>query len=182
MRVFIGSSSKQYPVVKEIKRDLREYIQNSPIQITDWMEWFGQGKHTGYNTWDIIEKALRSFDVAIMLFAKDDDIIENGNERKVTRDNVLIEAGAFASSLGIERVVILSQLDQDYRLPTDFCGLNCIKFNFDRGADNEQAYRQIIEKFQYLLEKEWNQVELSTQPLIKNQNPIRIRKGKGKIV
>lgn len=182
MKIFIGSSSEQYPVVKEIKRDLKDLMHGKLIEIIDWKEWFGRGEFNNYSTWQIIQIALNSFDVAIMLFADDDELNCRNDEYRVTRDNVLIEAGAFANSLGIENVLILVTPTKDYKLPSDFLNLNYIQFDYTRGADNSDAYRRICEKINQVLSQDIERIDSSVDGLIKNQNPIRIRKGKGKIV
>lgn len=33
MKIFIGSSSEQYPVVKEIKRDLNDLMRGTPLRL-----------------------------------------------------------------------------------------------------------------------------------------------------
>lgn len=105
MKIFIGSSSEQYPVVKEIKRDLNDLLRGSPIEIIDWKTWFGRGEFVNISTWHIIQNALATFDIAIMLLADDDKLESRTGEYVVTRDNVLLEAGAFANALGIENVL-----------------------------------------------------------------------------
>lgn len=182
MKIFIGSSSEQYPVVKEIKRDLNDFMQGNFIEVIDWKEWFGRGEFNNYSTWKIIQEALNSFDIAIMLFADDDGLNCRNDDYRVTRDNVLIETGAFANSLGIENVFILVAPTDDYKLPSDFLNLNYIKFDYTRGADNSEAYRRICEKINQVLSQDMEKINLSAEGLIKNQNPIRIRKGKGKII
>lgn len=182
MKIFIGSSSEQYPVVKEIKRDLNDLIYGNQIELIDWKEWFGRGDFNNYSTWQVIQIALNSFDIAIMLFADDDKLSCRNDEYRVTRDNVLIEAGAFANSLGIENVFLLVSPTKDYKLPSDFLNLNYIKFDYARGADNTDAYRRIYEKINQVLSQNVERIDANIEGLIKNQNPIRIRKGKGKII
>ena len=50
MKIFIGSSSEQYPVVKEIKRDLNDLMRGTPIEIIDWKTWFGRGEFNNIPT------------------------------------------------------------------------------------------------------------------------------------
>lgn len=182
MRVFIGSSSEQYPVVKEIKRDLNERMFGDSIEIIDWKEWFGRGEFNNFPTWKVIQIALTSFDIAIMLLADDDKLECRNDEFVVTRDNVLIEAGAFANALGIENVFLLVAPNKDYKLPSDFLSLNYIKFDYARGADNAEAYRRICEKINQILSKTVEKLEANNDGLLKNENPITIRKGKGKLI
>lgn len=187
MRIFIGSSSEQHPVAKEIKRDLNDLMRGNPIEIIDWKEWFKQGRFNNYSTWEIIQEALDSFDLAIMLFANDDGLSCRDDEYVMTRDNVLIEAGAFANSLGIENVFLLVTSNKDYKLPSDFLSLNYIEFDYARGADNADAYDRICEKIYQVLGQNAGRIDPTDPGLIKNKNskmeaPIRKRKGKGKLL
>ena len=106
MRAFIGSSNEQYPVVKEIKRELKDFSINHKLELVDWKKWFGKCSFVNSYNWDIIESALQSFDFAIMLLAPDDKIECRNENLYSTRDNVLIETGAFVATLGIEKVFI----------------------------------------------------------------------------
>ena len=187
MRIFIGSSSEQYPVVKEIKRDLNGFMCGNPVEIIDWKEWFGRGEFNNYATWHVIQEALDSFDFAIMLFANDDGLSCRDDEYVVTRDNVLIEAGAFANSLGIENVFLLVTPNRDYKLPSDFLSLNYIKFDYTRGANNADAYRRICEKIYQMLGQNAERIDSADKELIRKENPkkedpIRKRKGRGKLL
>ena len=127
------------------------------------------------------------FDLAIMLFANDDGLSCRDDEYVMTRDNVLIEAGAFANSLGIENVFLLVTSNKDYKLPSDFLSLNYIEFDYARGADNADAYDRICEKIYQVLGQNAGRIDPTDPGLIKNKNskmeaPIRKRKGKGKLL
>lgn len=146
MKIFIGSSSEQYPVVKEIQRDLSVKLQSKAVEIITWKEWFKRGENYGLDTWTIIAKAIDFFDCAIMLLAGDDRTEIRDKEYCSTRDNVLIESGAFAKAKGIERVFLLIDKDDRYHTPSDYRGLNAIPFDYERGADNPDAYNTMSEK------------------------------------
>lgn len=146
MRIFIGSSSEQYPVVKEIRRDLSAKLQSETVEIITWKEWFKRGENYGLDTWTVITKAIEFFDCAIMLLAGDDRTEIRDKEYRSTRDNVLIESGAFAKAKGIENVFLLIDKDDQYHIPSDYRGLNAIPFDYERGADNPDAYDTMSEK------------------------------------
>ena len=146
MNVFIGSSDEQLPVIREIVRDLKEVTDKYNIHFESWKEWFAHGEFNGWSTWKIIQQALEEFEIAIMLLAADDSVESRNQEYTMSRDNVLLEAGAFAHKCGIENVILLIPNDKSYKLPSDFLGLNCIIFDYVRGADNVEAYKRIVEK------------------------------------
>jgi len=181
VKIFVGSSSEQLPVIKEIVRDLKDIIDKYNIHIESWKEWFAHGQFNGWSTWKIIQEALKEFDIAIMLLATDDVVQSRNKELKMTRDNVLLEAGAFAQKCGIENVILLIPCDVDYKLPSDFLGLNCIVFDYARGADNSEAYKKICEKV-----LSYYEAGLKGDKILENNIKIKetnekIRKVKGKL-
>ena len=107
-------------------REIKETTDKYDIRIESWKDWFAHGRFIGWNTWKIIQEALNTFDIAIMLLAEDDNVQSRGKDYKMTRDNVLLEAGAFAHKCGMENVILLVPNDSAYKLPTDFLGLNCV--------------------------------------------------------
>ncbi len=181
MRIFVGSSSEQYPVVREIMRELNDRLADCFVEIIDWKSWFARGEFISWHTWQVIHQALDSFDVAIMLLAADDKVEVRGEEFRMTRDNVLIETGAFANALGIENVFLLVAKTDRYHFPTDFAGLNYLMFDYERGADNNMVYTRIREKIVTMLDTSIDRANITDVNLIKNQNPLTIKKGKGKI-
>ena len=181
MKIFVGSSSEQLPVIKEIVRDLKDIIEKYDIHMESWKEWFAHGQFNGWSTWRVIQEALKEFDMAIMLLATDDVVQSRNKEFKMTRDNVLLEAGAFAEKCGIENVMLLIPDDVDYKLPSDFLGLNCIVFDYARGADNSEVYKKICEKVVSFYEKELiEDKSLESNIKIKEKNE-NMRKVKGKL-
>ena len=146
MKIFIGSSSEQYPVVKEIRRDLLAKLQPNDAEVVTWKDWFKRGDNYDLDTWTIIIKAIDYFDCAIMLLAGDDKVEFRDMECRSTRDNVLIESGAFARAKGIEKVFLLIDKSDQYHIPSDYRGLNVIPFDYERGADNPDAYKTMSEK------------------------------------
>lgn len=181
MKVFIGSSSEQYPVVKEIKRDLKNFSEKYNLDLIDWKELFERGEFINCQTWGVISKSIFTFNIAIMLLAEDDEVQSRNEQFYSTRDNVLIESGAFASVLGIENVFLLIPNNQKYKLPSDFLGLNCIIFDYARGADNSVAYKRMCDKILQIINENVEDPVDNQQQLLKNENPIRIKKGKGKL-
>ena len=178
MDIFIGSSSEQLPVVKEIIREIKETTDKYDIRIESWKDWFAHGRFIGWNTWKIIQEALNTFDIAIMLLAEDDNVQSRGKEYKMTRDNVLLEAGAFAHKCGMENVILLVPNDSAYKLPTDFLGLNCVVFDYERGADNTIAYKKIYEKISAFFEESFSEQNRIISANIKKTNTVKKPKGK----
>jgi len=77
--------------------------------------------------------------------------------------------------------MLLIPNDVDYKLPSDFLGLNCIVFDYARGADNSEAYKKICEKVVSFYEKELiEDKSLESNIKIKEKNE-NIRKVKGKL-
>lgn len=184
MRIFIGSSNEQYPVVKEIKRDLMAELQPQTVEIVTWKEWFKRGVNYGLTTWAVIMNAIDYFDCAIMLLAGDDRTEIRDHDYLSTRDNVLIESGTFAHAIGIDRVFLLIDKNDQYRLPSDYHGLNAISFDYSRGADNPDAYATMLEKILQIETLEIQKVTTAFNPdkmKEKDQNLILQKEKRGKI-
>lgn len=184
MRIFIGSSSEQYPVVKEIRRDLMAELQSQTVEIVTWKEWFKRGVNYGLDTWTVIMNAIDYFDCAIMLLAGDDKIEFRDHDYLSTRDNVLIESGAFAQAIGIDKVFLLIDKNDQYRTPSDYRGLNAISFDYTRGADNPEAYATMSEKISQIEAQEIQKVATAFNPdkiKDKDQNLTLHNEKRGKI-
>ena len=166
----------------EIQRKLHLPPQAQTIEVVIWKEWFVTGANNGRYTWPIVEQAINSFDCAIMLFAADDVVNYRDQDVWSTRDNVLIEAGAFGYAKGFEKVFILRDKNDNYRIPTDYLGINTIGFDYSRGADNPEAYRTMVEKIGEILAREVQKVTTQSEPeKLKNRDYIESRGRKGKI-
>jgi hypothetical protein len=63
-------------------------------------------------------------DGAILIFAEDDKVWYRDSEARQPRDNVLVEYGVFASTIGRHNVIIA--LHQTPRVPTDIAGITHI--------------------------------------------------------
>lgn len=182
MNVFIGSSSEQYAVANEVRRELLLTLPPNTVEIITWREWFRRGENHGLNTWEVISRATSRFDCAIMLLAGDDVTIVRSQEYVSTRDNVLIESGAFADHLGIDRVFLLVDKDDQYRVASDYRGLNVILYDYERGAENSEAFQTIREKIKEIVQTRLQEVTFpQEQTNYKTDDQIVRKEKRGKI-
>ena len=103
--------------------DIKSFLEQEfeGLTILDWNEHFMQGSTIIAE----IEKAAQVCTGAIFLFTKD-DLLKKGKTGKggaqaMPRDNVVFEAGYFANSKGLQRVLIIAE--KDARIPSDLGGV-----------------------------------------------------------
>ena len=120
-RLFIGSSGEHLAICNLIK----EKLDNA---CSDWLEveiWNGSGVFTqNKGTLEALAQAAREFDYGVFVAAPDDCLFKRRRKIKVTRDNVLFEAGLFMGGLGLNRTFIL--VSSEVSLPSDFNGSTVI--------------------------------------------------------
>lgn len=123
-RLFIGSSGEQVHICEMIKSHL-------DAKCSDWLDvaiWKGSGVfELNQGTLGVLVQAAREFDYGVFVAAPDDCLFKRGHKMKVTRDNVLFEAGLFMGSLGLNRTFILAS--SKVSLPSDFNGATVIMYN-----------------------------------------------------
>lgn len=130
-RLFIGSSGEHVHICKMIKNHL-------DAKCSDWLDveiWKDSGVFTlNEGTLSMLVQAAKAFDYGVFVAAPDDRLFKRGRKIKVTRDNVLFEAGLFMGSLGLNRTFILAS--SKVSLPSDFNGATVIMYNGRVPADD----------------------------------------------
>ena len=123
-RLFIGSSGEHVHICEMIKSHI-------DATCSDWLDveiWKGSGVFAlNQGTLGMLVQAAREFDYGVFVAAPDDRLFKRGRRMKVTRDNVLFEAGLFMGSLGQNRTFILAS--SKVSLPSDFNGATVIMYN-----------------------------------------------------
>lgn len=123
-RLFIGSSGEHVHICEMIKSHI-------DATCSDWLDveiWKGSGVFAlNQGTLGMLVQAAREFDYGVFVAAPDDRLFKRGRRMKVTRDNVLFEAGLFMGSLGQNRTFILASTKVS--LPSDFNGATVIMYN-----------------------------------------------------
>lgn len=134
MKIFIGSSTKALSSARKLASSLRR--KHEVILWSD-IGAFQIGEFTYSN----LEKHSKSVDAALFILGKDDQLTgdatsdTNKNRPWIPRDNVLIECGLFAGTLGIKRIALIAE--KDTKIASDFSGLTIIK------DDNPKMHMQI---------------------------------------
>ena len=123
-RLFIGSSGEHVHICEMIK-------SHFDAKCSDWLDveiWKGSGVFSlNQGTLGVLVQAAREFEYGVFVAASDDCLFTRGRRKKVTRDNVLFEAGLFMGSLGLNRTFILTS--SKVSLPSDFNGATVIMYN-----------------------------------------------------
>ena len=111
--VFLGYCSKSEPTAQAIHLFL---TQKLGVTVLDWaMDFAGGGLIL-----EEIERASQGCSCGIFLFTKDDDFVDGGPDRAAPRDNVVFEAGYFASSKGHTKALIVRE--EGAKMPADIGG------------------------------------------------------------
>jgi hypothetical protein len=117
-RLFLGSSTKQAPLLDALTAGLQDVAEVEP-----WTTSFNPGS----STLDRLLELTRTVDFAAFLFAEDDwTTAGDGSGTASPRDNVVFEAGLFGGVLGMRRTFILHA--HGAKLPTDLLGLTCARY------------------------------------------------------
>ena len=85
------------------------------VRVLDWQDGF----RSGFSILSEICAAAERCSGGIFLFTKD-DMLEGGTTKAAPRDNVIFEAGYFASAKGHDRVLIV--LENGAKMPADLGG------------------------------------------------------------
>lgn len=112
-RRFLGYCSRSRQTANAIQLFLSEQLH---LRVKSWETGFSAGS----SILDEIETATRECTGGVFLFTKDDAIVEGDTERAAPRDNVVFEAGYFASARGRDRVLIIRQ--SGAKMPADLGG------------------------------------------------------------
>lgn len=131
MNVFIGSSGKQLLTAIAIIHELSTSLRNYDVTFIDWDTYFRNYSKPNRSFWDVIESAIEECEAAIMLWAGDDQISIGTNSHVITRDNVILETGAFLGKRGRDNVFILFDNSPNYHHPTDLKGLCAFPYNYN---------------------------------------------------
>ena len=137
-RLFIGSSSEHLDICTQIKEAVDDACK-------DWLDaeiWKDSGVfELNRGTLEMLVQAAREYDYGVFVAAEDDILRSRKLRKKVTRDNVLFEAGLFMGSLGLNRTFIVAS--SKVSLPSDFKGSTVIMY---RGkGPGEKELSQLID-------------------------------------
>lgn len=112
--VFLGYCGRSAGTAHNLRRFLEKDVGAT---VLDWQRDFTPGR----SVLEEIEEARLRCTAGIFLFTKDDDLVDAvGATHAVPRDNVVFEAGYFASAKGKKRVLIIRQ--EGAKMPADLGG------------------------------------------------------------
>jgi hypothetical protein len=101
------------------------------------LAWFDFFKASRPPLQELEHLTLRA-DAAILIATPDDQAIVRTKKWDQMRDNVLFEYGLFAGSIGRAKCGLILPDSKDFRIPSDFLGVECFEFfdgkNIDRAA------------------------------------------------
>lgn len=123
--LFIDSSTESLPVANVLQSQL-QYDATTSL----WNQGvFGISDYT----LDRLLRATKEFDFAVFVFGADDMLELRGERYLVARDNVVLELGIFAGTLGRERTfMVLQRTVERVHLPSDLQGITPASFDWPR--------------------------------------------------
>lgn len=121
-RAFIGSSREALPTAKK----LQTALASDPIEVKVWTDDIFVASWTNI---EAIEAELIRADFAVLILSPDDEVTSRDVHSPAPRDNIILELGLFAGALGRMRTVMVCPQGVDLKLPTDFLGVNPIKYS-----------------------------------------------------
>jgi len=125
--LFIGSSSEGSTIAKYLQVELQDFCE-----IVPWYQ--GVFEPSGYTLESLLNAAAR-VDFAVLIATPDDTVVSREVEQASPRDNIVLEFGLFAGTLGRERTYLLST--GELKIPTDVLGMTRLAYH--HGATNERA-------------------------------------------
>jgi CRP/FNR family cyclic AMP-dependent transcriptional regulator len=143
--VFIGSSSEALP----ISQALRKGLELHPVEVRVWSD---PGIFTpGHYTAEDLLRQVAQADFAVVALAPDDRVFSRFRLFTAPRDNVLCEVSLFMGALGRERALMLQPQSKNFKIPTDFLGLNTIRYKTPRNKDWDVALETICNQLGKLI-------------------------------
>jgi len=127
--VFIGSSTEGLDWARE--------LQGALTHDCDPQVWTDGIFEEGSTALTSLIEATKSFDFAAFVLTPDDSVTRRGEMSKTPRDNVILELGLFAGSLGAERVLVFRPREEVLALPSDWFGIIDCEFTVE--TENKRA-------------------------------------------
>ena len=118
MRIFVGSSTESLPLA----RQLALWIEDCGHTPLLWNE-IGVFR-LGHFTLESLVHLTSRVDGAVLLFSADDRVWYRGNDAAQPRDNVLLEYGLFAGTLGRDKAIIC--VHGSPKIPVDVAGVTTL--------------------------------------------------------
>lgn len=146
-QVFVASSSESLKLAKKIASALNDLKLN----VLCW--WDPEAFPAGNYTMESLIQASRICEACVLVFGADDEIwfrpADNPgmNLQPIARDNVLLEYGLFAGSVGVSKAIIVAE--SGVKLPSDISGVSVI-FREKRETQVRTAER-VQERFKEIL-------------------------------
>jgi hypothetical protein len=132
-RVFIGSSSEGAEWASELQAELRRVC--FPVV---WSQGVF-GRRGLSTTLQDLTDSLGTWDFGVLVGTPDDWTAKRDEQDMSVRDNVLIELGLLAGSLGPERVCLLLPSDATVLLPSDLAGVTPLDYRLHVSEDEMRA-------------------------------------------
>lgn len=129
IKVFLISSVAALPIAYAVQECL-EFDKHIEVKV-----WVNGVFKAGNTTIEDLEHEVDVSDFAIAVAHYDDKIVNDADEHKVVRDNVIFELGLFMGKLGRKRALLLEPRDEQLKLPTDLNGVTTFNYSMQKSSD-----------------------------------------------
>jgi len=131
-RVFIGSSAEALSAAQELQAALKKgaigvHLWTDDIFVPSWTNV------------EALEAELERVDFAVLILSPDDKVVSRKTAKSAPRDNVILELGLFAGKIGRKRTFMACPQTVDLKIPSDFLGVNPIKYDPAAGTKSIAA-------------------------------------------
>src|SRR5262249_22156742 len=121
--IFIGSASETRTLLEDLSGILRRYKTPNGKRLVEVKHWaMDRTFRPGEFTLEALERAVDETDFAAFVLGREDRTRSRQKIQPSPRDNVIFEAGLFASRLGLSRTFFLVD-GRGTKIPSDWAGL-----------------------------------------------------------
>ncbi len=148
-QVFIASSTE----AKKIRNAIVAELQSENVHAHPWDTVIKPSEFLI----DGLDRVSNICDAAILVFAPDDNIESRGDKYKITRDNVIFEAGYFMAKFGANRTFFIMPNDNSIKPISDLEGINVghyDPFNENRRSAVRPFCMEVIEVVNKIFEEQ----------------------------
>lgn len=131
-KIFVGCATQSLAIARAIQRELDDEVHQVKI-------WNQNALRAGPNLIDQLIDLPNEYDFGIFVFSADQVTENRGSVFSEAAANTIFEAGLFAGVLGKERTFIVSEEDEQLKLPSDLDGILRPTFVRPKNPDDLQA-------------------------------------------
>lgn len=131
--IFIGSSIEGLNITRAIKQT---FEHDANIHAVIWENVFEPNK----TSIEAIEEVLEDFEYSVFVFRSDDKCYSRGKEKKIPRDNVILEYGMFLGRHSRKNTFFITPRNKKISLATDLLGITPLDYDEENKNDIDTVF------------------------------------------